>query len=118
MNILTQMKCMSYEAGETAITETEITEYLPLIPDWKIVERDGVRHLERVFNFKNFSQALAFTNKVGALAEEEDHHPSIQTEWGGVTVTWWTHKVKGLHLNDFIMAAKTDVAYSGMKSTR
>ena len=66
---------------------------------------------------RGHAQALAFTNKVGELAEAEDHHPAILTEWGLVTVTWWTHKVKGLHRNDLIMASKTDAAYKGM-STR
>lgn len=114
MNTLMQMKCVAYREDEPAITETEIAEYEPLIPDWKIVERASVQRLERVFKLKNFSQALALTNKVGELAEAEDHHPAILTEWGRVTVTWWTHKVKGLHRNDFIMAAKTDAVYGSM----
>ena len=80
----------------------------PQIPDWQIVERDGIRRLERVFRLKDFAQALAFTNKVGAIAEAEGHHPALLTQWGSVTVTWWTHKIRGLHRNDFIMAAKTD----------
>ena len=80
----------------------------PQIPDWQIVERDGIRRLERVFRLKDFAQALAFTKKVGAIAEAEGHHPALLTQWGSVTVTWWTHKIRGLHRNDFIMAAKTD----------
>ena len=76
------------------------------------MEQDGIKRLERVFKFPDFAQALAFTDKVGELAEAEGHHPAILTEWGKVTVTWWTHKVKGLHRNDFIMAAKTDPLYS------
>ena len=73
-----------------------------------MIERDGIRRLERVFRLKDFAQALEFTNKVGALAEAEGHHPALLTQWGSVTVTWWTHKIRGLHRNDFIMAAKTD----------
>jgi len=68
--------------------------------------------LERAYKFKDFIAALAFTNKVGEIAEMEDHHPAILTEWGQVTLTWWTHTVKGLHLNDFIMAAKSDSVYA------
>ena len=68
----------------------------------------SIARLERVFHFPSFADALAFTNRVGALAEEEGHHPALLTEWGRVTVTWWTHKIRGLHRNDFIMAAKTD----------
>jgi len=67
---------------------------------------DGIHRLERVFKFRNFSDAADFTNKVAAIAEAEDHHPLLITEWGRVTVRWWTHKIKGLHQNDFIMAPR------------
>ena len=62
----------------------------------------------RVFKFDDYEQSLKFSQKVAALAEEEDHHPAILLEWGKVEVTWWTHKIGGLHKNDFIAAAKTD----------
>ena len=78
----------------------------------EIVEQGGVRRLQREFDFKNFPEALAFTNRVGELAEEEGHHPLLKTEWGKVTVQWWTHAIGGLHRNDFIMAAKTSDAYA------
>ena len=80
----------------------------PPDPDWEVLEVDGVKRLRRVFTFADFSQALTFTDRVGGLAEEEGHHPALLTEWGRTTVTWWTHKIGGLHRNDFIMAAKTD----------
>lgn len=83
-------------------------ELKPLILEWTLVERDGIQRLERVFRFSNFAEALDFTNRVGAIAEEEGHHPAILTEWGRVTVTLWTHKIRALHRNDFIMAAKLD----------
>lgn len=86
----------------------EIAKLQPAVPEWAIVEKDAVKRLEKVFKFKDFAGALAFTVKVGDLAESEDHHPSILTEWGRVMVSWWTHVVGGLHRNDFIMAAKTD----------
>ncbi len=95
------------------MTDSEIAGLHPEIPDWSITERDGIKRLERSFKFKNFVEALSFTNSVGAIAEEEGHHPSILTEWGKVTVTWWTHKIRGLHKNDFVMAAKTDRLLSG-----
>ncbi|MGB0386886.1 MAG: 4a-hydroxytetrahydrobiopterin dehydratase [Ardenticatenaceae bacterium] len=109
--LLTEMKCVVPRRGTPKVTDEQIAEYKPQIPEWEIVERDGIPRLVRVFKFKNFVQALAFTNKVGALAEEEDHHPALLTEWGSVEVTWWTHKIKGLHLNDFIAAAKADQLY-------
>ena len=93
------------------VTDAEIIELHSQVPDWQIVEVDNVKMLERVFKFKNFSEALRFTNKVGEIAEAEGHHPSIITDWGRVTVKWWTHKIRGLHRNDFIMAAKTDQLY-------
>jgi 4a-hydroxytetrahydrobiopterin dehydratase len=106
--MLSQQKCVACRKGEPTVTEAEIAELQPQIPEWQIVEREGIKRLERVFKFENFVQALAFTNKVGEIAEAEGHHPALLTEWGKVTVTWWTHKIKGLHRNDFIMAAKTD----------
>ena len=90
------------------MTEAEIAELRPEVRDWRLLERDGIARLERVFQFPSFTDALAFTNRVGTLAEEQGHHPALLTEWGRVTVTWWTHKIRGLHRNDFIMAAKTD----------
>ena len=106
--MLSQQKCVACRKGEPTVTEAEIAELHPQIPEWQIVEREEIKRLERVFKFENFVQALAFTNKVGEIAEAEGHHPALLTEWGKVTVTWWTHKIKGLHRNDFIMAAKTD----------
>ena len=105
---LSEEKCVSCRGDEPPLTDQQIHELLPQIPEWKVTEVDGVKRLERVFKFKNFAEALACTNEIGAIAEAEDHHPMIITEWGKVTVQWWTHKIKGLHKNDFIMAAKTD----------
>ncbi len=102
------MKCVPCRGGEPTLTDAEIAELKPRVPDWSVVDREGVKRLERVFEFKNFAEALALTDRVGAIAEAEGHHPAILTEWGRVTVTWWTHKIKGLHRNDFIMAAKVD----------
>jgi 4a-hydroxytetrahydrobiopterin dehydratase len=102
------MKCVACRKGDPALTDAEIKHLHLQIPAWQIREVEGMKRLERVFKFKNFAQALEFTNKVGAIAEEEDHHPRIITEWGKVTLQWWTHIIGGLHKNDFIMAAKTD----------
>jgi 4a-hydroxytetrahydrobiopterin dehydratase len=78
------------------VTEAEIAELRREISDWQVLEREGIARLERVFHFPNFADALSFTNRVGALAEAEGHHPAILTERGSVTVTWWTHKIRGL----------------------
>ena len=112
MNELKALQCVPCRGGEPTVTEAELQEYLPQIPEWVVVERDGIKRLERWYNFKNFRDALTFTDRVGELAEAHDHHPALLTEWGRVTVTWWTHKIKGLHRNDFIMAAKTDAIFT------
>ncbi len=98
------------QAGE-GLAPAEIAEYHSQIPDWEIIQIDEIFRLQRVFKFRNFSQALAFTVQVGILAEKEDHHPALTTEWGKVEVVFWTHAIEGLHLNDFICAAKTDLIY-------
>ncbi len=108
MGELKHMKCEACRRGAPRVTVEESRTLHAQVPDWALLERDGVRRLERAFAFGDFVDALAFTNALGALAEEEGHHPALLTEWGGVTVTWWTHKIRGLHQNDFIMAAKTD----------
>ena len=113
MSELAQMKCTACRGDEPRLNDAEIEELRSQVPDWRVVERDGVKRLERAFGFDDFAQALAFTNRVGEQAEEEGHHPTLLTEWGKVTVTWWTHKIGGLHRNDFIMAARTDDTFGG-----
>ena len=108
---LIQMKCVACRGGEPTLTDSEVAELQPQVPLWSVVERDGIKRIERVFKLEDFAKALAFTNRVGEIAEAEGHHPAILTEWGRVTATWWTHKIRGLHKNDFIMAAKTDRLY-------
>jgi len=108
MSTLSAERCVACRRDSPRVPEAEVADLKRQIPDWQLVERDGVAQLERTFHVPTFADALAFTNRVGALAEEEGHHPALLTEWGRVTVTWWTHKIRGLHRNDFIMAAKTD----------
>ena len=104
---LAERDCERLGRDAQPVHEDEIAELLPRIPGWDVMLRDGVVRLERVYRFANFAEALAFTNAVGAMAEAQDHHPALLTEWGKVSVGWWTHVVGGLHLNDFIAAAKT-----------
>jgi len=115
MTALSQAHCEACRADAPKVSEAELAELIGQVPDWNLETRDGVLQLEKVFPFRNFAQALAFTNAVGALAEAEGHHPALLTEWGKVTVTWWTHKIHGLHRNDFIMAARTDEAAGHMR---
>ena len=112
MPTLSGMQCEACQRGAPTVTEAEMGELLPQVPEWRVEEVDGVPRLVRSFEFPDFVSALAFTNRVGEVAEEEGHHPAITTEWGRVTVQWWTHKISGLHKNDFIMAAKTDEVFA------
>jgi 4a-hydroxytetrahydrobiopterin dehydratase len=107
MSLSTQ-ECEPCRAGAPQLNEDELAHLLKDIPQWATVMKDGILQLERVYKFKNFRQALAFTNKIGQMAEDEGHHPGLLTEWGKVTITWWTHSIQGLHKNDFICAAKCD----------
>lgn len=112
MNNLAQLKCIACRGGDPALTDAEIADLQPHVPQWQLVTQDNILRLQRVFKLKDYAQALEFTNKIAAIAEAEDHHPLIILEWGRVTVQWWTHVVKGLHKNDFIMAAKTDEIFA------
>jgi 4a-hydroxytetrahydrobiopterin dehydratase len=109
--MLANEKCEACRADSPRVEGNEATELLSELPEWWIVDQDGVQRLQRVFSFKNFVTALAFTNEVGRIAEEAQHHPLLVTEWGRVTVQWWTHSIGGLHRNDFILAARTDALY-------
>lgn len=108
MSELANSSCVACRQDAPRVQDEELQSLLQEVPEWRYEVRDGVSQLARDFTFANFLDALAFTNAVGALAEEQGHHPALLTEWGSVRVTWWTHKIKGLHRNDFVMAAKTD----------
>ncbi|CAN5141010.1 4a-hydroxytetrahydrobiopterin dehydratase [soil metagenome] len=111
MEKLTEMKCEACRRGAPTVTEDEVGKLMPQIPNWERSESDGVQRLRRVYEFDDFADALAFTDEVGELAEEEGHHPALLTEWGKTTAQWWTKKIGGLHQNDFVMAAKTEEIY-------
>jgi 4a-hydroxytetrahydrobiopterin dehydratase len=111
MMALNEEKCEACRADAPKVSEDELAELIRAIPDWNIEVRNGIMQLEKIYRFSNFVEALDFTNKVAQLAEDEGHHPALLTEWGKTTVTWWSHKIKGLHRNDFIMSSKTDAIY-------
>ena len=116
MSALGNERCTACRRDSPLVTDLEMRELKAEIPGWTIVQRREIQQLERVFNGKDFAEALSFTNRVGALAEAEGHHPAILTEWGKVTVTLWTHTIHGLHRNDFIMAAKIDALAAGISA--
>ena len=109
---LDKIDCKACKADAKKLSEQEINEQIKQLPEWSVVaegeDNEQIKKLRKTFKFKNFVEALEFTNKVGALAEEHGHHPDILTEWGKVTVTWWSHKIKGLHQLDFALAYKTN----------
>jgi len=111
MTYLIEVACEACRGLSAGVTEAELVTLLKELSAWHVEERNGEQQLERSFKFKNFLYAMAFSNDVAELAESENHHPAILTEWGKVTVTWWTHKIGGLHKNDFVMAARTDLLY-------
>jgi 4a-hydroxytetrahydrobiopterin dehydratase len=101
---LSTKKCIPCSKGTPPLRGDALQTYLKQLPSgWTLVNE---HHLLREFSFKNFQEALAFTNQVGALAEEHQHHPDIYLSWGKVRVELWTHKIDGLSENDFILAAK------------
>jgi 4a-hydroxytetrahydrobiopterin dehydratase len=104
-------RCEACNAKSPHVTAEEIAIMHPLVPEWQIRVEDGIRKLERTYTLKDFVEAAKFTVMVGDMAEEEQHHPRIVTEWGLVRVAWWTHKIFDMHRNDFIMASKTDMAF-------
>lgn len=108
MTTLSQASCEVCRIGAPTVDDTEARELLQQIPDWSLIEADDIQQLQRQYEFKNFVKAMAFANELAEIAEAEGHHPGILVEWGKVTVTWWSHSIKGLHHNDFVMAAKTD----------
>lgn len=109
MASLAHKKCVPCEGGAPPLLSKEIVEYAKeLGNDWKVVND---HHIEKEFSFKNFKEALAFTNQIGAIAEEEGHHPDILLRWGKVKVTLWTHAVGGLSENDFILASKINQTF-------
>jgi len=108
--LLASEQCQACRPDSPTVTGEDAAALLAELPGWQIVVQDGMEQLSGDFEFANFADALAFTNRVGALAEEADHHPAITTEWGRVNVRWWTHSIGGLHRNDFIMAARASGA--------
>lgn len=111
MEKLCQSHCEACHISALAVTEDKMQQLMTELDGWSVQQRDGVKQLEKVYKFDDFASAMVFANKIGEEAEAENHHPTIVVEWGKVTITWWTHKIGGLHHNDFIMAARSDKTY-------
>jgi len=100
--------CLPLRPGAERATSRQVAGWCRQLPEWSVIERDEALRLERVFHLPDFAAALEFARRVGEMAERENHHPALLVEWGRVTVTWRTLRMRGLHRNDFVMAAKTD----------
>ncbi|MEN0039462.1 MAG: 4a-hydroxytetrahydrobiopterin dehydratase [Cellvibrio sp.] len=111
MERLSEKTCSACRADSPLMSAEALHDALTELPEWAVESVDGVNQLNRVYRFNNFVNAMTFTQAVGALAEEYGHHPALLTEWGKVKVSWWTHKINGLHENDVIMAAKTEALF-------
>ncbi|MFZ0565426.1 MAG: 4a-hydroxytetrahydrobiopterin dehydratase [Chlamydiales bacterium] len=107
---LSTKKCIPCKKGTPPLEGEVVTELSNMLgKEWKVVNE---HHIEKEFRFKDFAEALVFINKVGALAEEEQHHPDVHLSWGKARIVLWTHKINGLSENDFILAAKIDQIYT------
>jgi len=109
-NLHTQ-SCTPCRSSSPTLNKIEISRLMEEVPGYQLHEVEGIKRICKTYTFKNFEEALVFTNKIARVAEEEHHHPQIILEWGAVTVSWWTHAIDGLDTNDFIMAVKTDQIY-------
>lgn len=113
-NPLLDCHCEACRIGAPPVTDEEIEQQLPLIPEWRLIEDQGVRKLMRRYDMGDYRRSLALVNAIAELAESEEHHPVMLVEYSRVTIWWWTHKIDDLHLNDFIMAAKCDRGFAQM----
>ena len=107
MNDLSSQSCEACQIDAPKVPQDQIQILLSEINGWVLID-EPINKIQKVFSFKSYKDSVDFSNKVASLADDEDHHPQIVLEWGKVTVVWWSHKIEGLHKNDFICAAKTD----------
>ena len=105
---LAKLQCVPCRGGIPPLVDLKIQELLPVVAGWDRIKEEGYDKIRREYKFKNFKKAMEFVNRVADVAEEQDHHPDIFIQWNVVIFTLWTHAIKGLHDNDFIMAAKID----------
>ena len=108
MTELASMKCEPASVDSEQPTHEQVVEYLKSLPGWQVTKEEDISKLRKTYFFKQYKDAVSFVNRVAAEADAQDHHPLIVLEWGRVTISWWTHVLRGLHLNDFILAAKMD----------
>jgi 4a-hydroxytetrahydrobiopterin dehydratase len=111
MNELLNTKCEVCQVGAPKVNATQLTHYLKSLMYWELIEEEGIQKICRDYSTKSYPKTMNFVNSIADISTKEGHHPAIFFEYDHVTVIWWTHKIEGLHINDFIMAAKSDVCY-------
>tara|TARA_B100001996_G_C18279689_1_gene446485 strand:+ start:134 stop:481 length:348 start_codon:yes stop_codon:yes gene_type:complete len=111
---LLEKKCTACELGAPLVPDKDQIEFLKDLEGWQI-EKSDISKLVKTFQFSNYVKTLNFVNLIAELSESEDHHPKIIFEWGKVSLQWWSHKIEGLHTNDFICAAKSDEIYTSLE---
>ena len=114
MSKLIEKKCTACELGAPLVPDDQQKDLLKDLEDW-LIERSDTSKLVKTFKFSNYASTLNFVNLIAELSEFEDHHPKITVEWGKVSLEWWSHKIEGLHMNDFICAAKSDEIFNTIK---
>ena len=110
MSDLAANSCEACRIDAPLVSDDEASVLLKEIEGWQLIDY-GVKKLKKEFNFPDYQSSLAFVNAIAAMADQEDHHPLMTLEWGKVTILWWSHKIEGLHKNDFICASKTESLY-------
>jgi len=108
MGNLAEKQCEACRTGAPKLSDEELRQCLKELPEWELVEDEGVKKLTRRYRTKNFREAMALADALAELAEAQGHHPVMRVEYGALTLWWWTHKIGGLHRNDAVMAAKSD----------
>ena len=113
MKSLLEKKCTACELGAPIVPDEDQILLLKDLDGW-LIDKSNISKLIKTFQFSNYEQTLNFVNLIAELAESEDHHPKITFEWGSASIEWWSHKIEGLHMNDFICAAKSDEIYDSL----
>ena len=112
MIILSQQEISATPKGADKLSPEQVAQLMPQLPEWTIITIDTIEQLYRAYSLKDFNAAISFSNKIAAIADNADHHPRLSVEWAKLSVYWWSHSIGGLHLNDLVMAAKTDEIYN------
>jgi 4a-hydroxytetrahydrobiopterin dehydratase len=114
MIILSQQEISATPKGADKLSPEQVAQLMPQLPEWTIITIDTIEQLYRAYSLKDFNAAISFSNKIAAIADNADHHPTLSVQWGTLAVYWWSHSINGIHINDLVMAAKTDEIYKAL----